>query len=59
VVTNQDLGFLPEEVGLAGSKTRVVETYVKQLEQRGQRTVRADEAGVEYVFRFLTDKGFI
>jgi electron transfer flavoprotein beta subunit len=59
VVTNQDFGFLPEEVGLAGSKTRVVETYVKQLEQRGQRTVRADEAGVEYVFRFLTDKGFI
>ena len=59
VVTNQDLGFLPEEVGLTGSKTRVVETYVKRLEQREQRTVRADEAGVDYIFRFLTEKGFI
>ena len=59
VVSNADLGFLPEEVGLTGSKTRVVETYVKRLEQREQRTVRADESGVEYVFRFLTDKGFI
>jgi electron transfer flavoprotein beta subunit len=59
VISNLDLEFLPEEVGLTGSKTRVVETYVKRLEQRGQRTVRADENGVEYVFRFLTDKGFI
>ena len=59
VVSNADLGFLPEEVGLTGSKTRVVETYVKRLEQREQRTVRADESGVEYVFRFLTDRGFI
>ena len=59
VVSNADLGFLPEEVGLTSSKTRVVETYVKRLEQREQRTVRADESGVEYVFRFLTDKGFI
>jgi len=59
VVSNLDLGFQPEEVGLTGSKTRVVETYVKRLEQREQRTVRADENGVEYVFRFLTDKGFI
>ena len=59
VLSNADFGFLPEEVGLLGSKTRVVETYTKHLEQREQRTVRADEAGVEYVFRFLADKGFI
>ena len=59
ILSNLDLGFLPEEVGLSGSKTRVVETYVKRLEQRGGHTVRADEAGVETVFRFLTDKGFI
>jgi electron transfer flavoprotein beta subunit len=59
VLTNADLGFLPEEIGLLGSKTRVVETFVKRITQREQRTVCADENGVEYVFRFLTDKGFI
>lgn len=59
VLSNLDLGFLPDEVGLKGSKTRVVETYVKRLEAREQRSVRADENGVEYVFRFLTDKGFL
>jgi electron transfer flavoprotein beta subunit len=59
LVTNQDLGFLPNEVGLQGSKTRVVETYVKRIEKREQSAVRVDENGVEYVLSFLTDKGFI
>lgn len=59
IVSNTELGFLPEEVGLAGSKTKVVETYVKRLAQREQHAVRADENGVEYVFRFLADKGFV
>ena len=50
IITNETLGFRRGETGLAGSKTKVAETYVKKFDKRSQTAVRADEEGVEYVF---------
>lgn len=59
VLSNLDLGFREAETGLAGSKTKVVRTYPKAFAQEKKRTVRTDEAGIEYVYQFLKEKGFV
>lgn len=59
VLSNLDLGFEEAETGLAGSKTKVVRTYPKTFAQEEKRIVRTDEAGTEYVYQFLKEKGFV
>lgn len=59
VVTNEDLGFDPAEVGLAGSLTAVERVEVKTPQERSARVVRADDAGIEEVYGFLARHGYL
>ncbi|MBC7959464.1 MAG: electron transfer flavoprotein subunit beta/FixA family protein [Vallitaleaceae bacterium] len=59
MLNKEDLGLSTEDTGLKGSLTKVVGTYVKQYEKRDRKIVKVDDAGVETVFNFLKDKGFI
>jgi electron transfer flavoprotein beta subunit len=59
IVTNDELGFDPAEVGHKGSLTFVANVEVKTLEQKDTLFVRPDEAGVEEVYRFLSRQGYL
>jgi len=58
-VTNSELGFLPEEVGLRGSRTKVVSTYAKAFETRDAVIVGPDDSGIDVVYDFLQRNGFV
>lgn len=59
ILGREDLGLSEDQTGFKGSLTEVVETYVKQYEKRDRTLVKADNEGVETVFRYLKEKGFI
>lgn len=58
-ISNKELGFLADEVGLQGSRTQVVTTYTKVYEKRKKQIVAPDENGLEVVYAFLKSNGFI
>jgi electron transfer flavoprotein beta subunit len=59
IVTNKELGFDVDEVGLEGSLTQVARTYTKNLQKKDRIFVKTDEAGIDTVYAFLKAKGFI
>ena len=59
IIDNRDLGLHPDEVGLKGSLTKVVNTYQKTYNTRNTKLVRTDDDGIEYLFRFLKDRGYL
>ena len=59
IVTNEQLKFTPMEVGLKGSPTKVVKTYTKEFESKGSTVVQADDSGVNTVYNFLKDNGYL
>lgn len=59
IVSNNDLKFSEEEVGIIGSKTRVSKTYVKKITKENMAVVTTDDYGIDVVYRFLKQKGFI
>lgn len=59
VLTNRELCFGEGEIGLAGSRTRVLRTWPKKFSDREKKVVQNDEAGIEYVYQFLREKGFL
>lgn len=58
-ITNKELKLAAEETGLSGSKTQVKHTFARKMETRAHKVVTADEEGIEYVYQFLKEKGFI
>lgn len=58
-LSNRDLGFREDEVGLKGSLTSVARTYTKQYEVRKRLVVGTDDNGIDAVFDFLKEKRFI
>jgi hypothetical protein len=58
-VTNRELGFDSDDIGLSGSRTRVAAAYTKELPQKESIFVAADDAGAEVVRGFFESKGFI
>lgn len=58
-ITNEDLQFEPKEVGLKGSLTKVNRTFVKEYAKRNQVVVKNDDEGLETVYAFLKEKGFL
>lgn len=54
-----DLGFSAAEVGLQGSLTNVVTTYKKSYQIRNKTIVTTDTAGIEKVFLYLKEKGYL
>ncbi|MBK5241790.1 electron transfer flavoprotein subunit beta/FixA family protein [Clostridium sp.] len=59
VITNEELEFLQDEVGTSGSLTKVNRTFVRELHKKEKVVVRNDEVGIEVVYKFLKDKGFV
>lgn len=59
IITNEELNFKPNEVGLKGSLTKVNRTFVKEYQKRDQLVVANDEEGIEAVYAFLKKKGFL
>ncbi len=59
VITNEELKFLQDEVGTSGSLTKVNRTFVRQLHKKEKVVVHNDEVGIEVVYKFLKDKGFV
>lgn len=59
VITNKELGFHEDEVGIEGSLTKVAKTYVKKLDKKEKLVVSNDDKGIEVVYQFLRTKGFV
>lgn len=59
VLSNQDLAFEKNEVGIKGSLTKVSRTYVKKIEQKNKVVVRNDDSGIDAVYTFLKEQGFV
>lgn len=58
-ISNKELDFSADEVGLRGSRTKVVSTYTKVYETRAKKIVAPDENGIEVVYDFLKSNGFV
>lgn len=59
VITNEELGFHQDEVGIKGSLTKVNRTFARKLQKKEQVIVRNDDVGIEVVYKFLKSKGFV
>lgn len=59
ILSNRELTLAVDRIGLAGSKTRVVRTDTKEFDQKKRTVVGTDDAGIDIVYRFLKDKGYI
>ncbi len=59
VLSHRDLGLPAEELGLAGSKTQVNRSFAKARVSKRKVTVSNDPAGIETVYCFLKDHGFL
>jgi len=59
IITNRELGFRADEVGLEGSLTQVAHTFTKNLQKENRIFVKTDEEGIDTVYDFLNAKGFI
>ena len=58
-IGNKDLNFEENEVGLLGSRTKVVRTYTKKYQERNKQVVGTDQHGIDTVYDFLKRKNFI
>lgn len=59
IITNKTLGFSDIEVGQAGSRTRVVKRFSEPLEKKDRLIVQNNDEGINHVFDFLKEKGFL
>ncbi len=59
VISNKDLGFDKNEVGLLGSPTKVVKTFTKKLKMDDKIVLKNDEKGIEKVYEFLKSRGIV
>lgn len=59
VITNEELEFPEDEVGIEGSLTKVNRTYAKELHKKEKVVVLNDDEGIEVVYKFLKVKGFV
>jgi len=59
IIDNGELGFAAGEVGSEGSLTQVVRTYTQNFATRDRTLVQPDEKGIERVFNYLLEKGFL
>lgn len=55
----EKIGCELSEVGLNGSLTKVSRTYVKKMSKMDRITVKNDEEGIQTVYDFLKEKGFV
>lgn len=58
-IDNDTLGFGTDEVGIKGSLTKITRTFVQTMEKKNKLTVGTDEEGINTVYSFLKEKGFV
>ncbi|SDI35895.1 electron transfer flavoprotein subunit beta/FixA family protein [Proteiniclasticum ruminis] len=58
-LTLEDLDLDIAEVGLQGSLTKVKRTFVKEYKLRNQEVIGTDEDGIERIYQFLKNNGYI
>jgi Electron transfer flavoprotein, beta subunit len=59
VLSNQDLQLCASEIGLQGALTKVEKTYRPEYKKKKNIVVQNDEIGIETVYQFLKEKGFL
>lgn len=59
ILSNEDLQLKEEEVGLVGSLTEVSRTFMKEVQNKDSITVKNDDEGIEAVYQFLKEKGYL
>lgn len=59
ILGNNELGLAEAELGLRGSLTQVRRIEVDALETKTPLRLRADQAGLDTVCRWLEQKGFV
>lgn len=59
ILTNKELGIDSTHIGLEGSLTKVVHTYEANSRIREKTVVEADDEGIEFVFSYLKERGFV
>ncbi|QOX64853.1 electron transfer flavoprotein subunit beta/FixA family protein [Anoxybacterium hadale] len=59
IIDNDVLGFAQEEVGIIGSLTQISSTFVKSMEKKKRIIVRNDDEGIDLVYSFLKERGFV
>jgi electron transfer flavoprotein beta subunit len=59
IIDNETLGFEPDEAGISGSLTQVSGTFVKRMKKKDKLIVKNDSEGIDTVYTFLKEKGFI
>lgn len=59
IIDNETLGFNPDEVGISGSLTQVSGTFIKIMDKKDKRIVKNDPEGINTVYSFLKEKGFV
>lgn len=59
LVSNDDMHFQAKDIGLEGSLTKVKHTYSKNYQQGNQKLVGLDQEGIDYVYTFLLDHGYL
>jgi len=59
VIDNSVLNFEKKQVGLEGSLTKVIRSFVKQFDKKEKLIVQCNEEGVSSVYRFLKQLGYI
>lgn len=59
ILSNLELGLDEAEVGIEGSLTSVVRTYTRKMEKNDRILVGNDDKGIEVVYQFLKDRGFV
>lgn len=58
-LTMEDLGLHAAEVGIEGSLTKVKRTFVKEYKLRNQEVIGTNEEGIEKIYQFLKNNGYI
>lgn len=59
IINNDHLHLHADGIGLKGSLTKVVKTYTREFDNRNRKIVKIDDEGIEEVYKFLKDKGFV
>ena len=59
IITNNELNTSAASIGIKGSATRVVKTYMQTYESKEKVVVQNDEEGIEVVYNFLKEKGYL
>lgn len=59
ILSNEDLRFSADEVGLDGSLTYVNRTFTRKLEPKEKVVVQNDNQGIDTVYHYLKTRGFV